>query len=314
MKFLNIKIILTVIIVLISTGTAFSAEDDSMYSVKVFNWVMLALLTLILFIALFSFTEKLEDEAAAETVEAKEGLLSRIWQRLNKSAPIEKEADIMLDHEYDGIKELDNSVPPWLNYIFVGSVIFGIFYLLHFHVFGTGQSMIEEYNEQMDIARIQKEQLLASGMFISEDNVEALTDEASLKSGKERFDRDCAPCHTVTGGGSIGPNLTDDFWVHGGTLKDIFLVVKNGVPEKGMVAWGQQYNPKQIQEVISYVITLRGTNVPGGKAPEGEPYVPEKESADSTKTGTDSTATEQDTTKQENPADDTTNMNKDTTN
>ena len=100
------------------------------------------------------------------------------------------------------------------------------------------------------------------------------------------------------GEGNIGPNLTDDYWIHGGKVSNLFLTVKNGVPEKGMIAWGQQLNPKQIQEVISFVMTLHGTNPPNGKGPEGELYVPEKkEGGDSTKTSTDSTKTTKDSTK-----------------
>ena len=298
----NTKILKAIILMLVffSSVDVFAAEDDSMQGVKIFNYLALLILGIVLISAMvYAIQEKpLED---AEPAKAKDSLLKKVMGALTKSTPISKEQDIMLNHEYDGIRELNNSVPPWLNYIFIGSLVFAIFYLLHFHVLGTGKSQFDEYSHEMEVASMEMELLMQSGAFITEENVTPLEDEASLTAGKERFTKDCTPCHGVNGEGTIGPNLTDDYWIHGGKVSDLFHTVKVGVPEKGMVAWGTQLNPKQIQEVVSYVMTLRGTNPPNGKAPEGELYVPEGsgEKKDSTKVEerTDTTSTQTDTTK-----------------
>ena len=288
-------------LVFFSSVDAFAAEgDDSMQGVKIFNYLALLVLGIILISAMVYAVQEKEPEAA-ESAEAKESFLKKIMNALTRSTPVSKEQDIMLNHEYDGIKELNNSVPPWLNYIFIGSLVFAIFYLLHFHVLGTGMSQFDEYSHEMEVASMEMELLMQSGAFITEENVTPLEDEASLTAGKERFKKDCTPCHGVNAEGTIGPNLTDDYWIHGGKISDIFHTIKVGVPEKGMVAWGTQLNPKQMQELASYVLTLRGTNPPNGKAPEGELFVPEGngDKKDSTTTGesSDTTTTNTDTTK-----------------
>ncbi len=267
MKKILIRTLLLVFICL-SALNAYGAEDDSTAALKTFNYLFLGLLCLILLIALGHWANVAPEETTI--TEPKPGVIKKIISALTRSTPISKEQDIMLNHEYDGIRELNNSVPPWLNYIFIGSLFFAIFYLLHFHVFGTGKSQFDEYSAEMEVARLDMERLMESGAFITEENVTALTDPESIGAGKERFAKDCFPCHGINGEGIIGPNLTDDYWIHGGNVRDLFHVVKVGVPEKGMVAWGQQLNPKQMQELVSYVLTLHNKNPPNGKIPEGE--------------------------------------------
>jgi len=186
--------------------------------------------------------------------------------------PIEKEKDIMFDHAYDEIRELDNKIPPWFNYLFYGSVVFGIFYMINYHVLSSGDVQATEYVEEVKFAEMQKVELIKSGALLDENTLTALTEPAALNSGKEIFVKNCAVCHTEKGGGLVGPNLTDDYWIHGGGIKNIFAVVKEGVPAKGMISWKAQLNPRQIQEVSSFVLTLRGTNPPNPKAPEGVLY------------------------------------------
>lgn len=246
----------------------YSAEDDSTAALITFNYLFLGALALILLISLGHYASK--SPLVEVIAEPKPGIIHKIMQAMTRSTPISKEHDIMLHHEYDGIKELNNSVPPWLNYIYIGSLVFSIFYLAHYHVFGTGKSQFDEYSAEMEVARMDMQRLMESGAFITEENVTALTDPESIAAGQEKFNKDCSPCHGMNGEGTIGPNLTDDYWIHGGKVGDLFHTVKVGVPEKGMVAWGQQLNPKQMQEVVSYVLTLNGTNPPNGKAPEGE--------------------------------------------
>jgi len=187
--------------------------------------------------------------------------------------PLEKEKDIMFDHAYDEIRELDNKIPPWFNYLFYGSVVFGIFYMINYHVISSGDVQATEYKEEVKFAEIKRVELIKSGALLDENKLTALTDVTALNSGKEIFVKNCAVCHTEKGGGLVGPNLTDDYWIHGGGIKNIFATVKNGVPAKGMISWKSQLNPRQMQEVSSFILTLRGTNPPNPKAPEGVLYV-----------------------------------------
>lgn len=277
----NIIRVLLFVFFCLSSINVYGAEDDSNPGLKVFNFLFLAALCLILLIALGHWANNPSEEQAI--TETKPGVIKKIMAALTRSTPVSKEQDIMLSHEYDGIRELNNSVPPWLNYIFIASLFFSIFYLAHYHVFGTGKSQFDEYSTEMEIARLDMERLMKSGAFITEENVTALTDPESIAAGKDRFMKDCSPCHGMNGEGTIGPNLTDDYWIHGGKVSDLFRTVKVGVPEKGMVAWGQQLNPKQMQEVVSYILTLHGTAPPNGKAPEGELFKrDELETVDST--------------------------------
>ena len=187
--------------------------------------------------------------------------------------PIEKEKDIMFDHAYDDIRELDNKIPPWFNYLFYGSIIFSIFYMINYHILSSGDVQATEYKEELQFAEMQRIELVKSGALLDENTLTALKDAAAIKSGKEIFLKNCTVCHTESGAGLVGPNLTDDYWIHGGGIKDIYIVIKEGVPNKGMISWNQQLNPRQIQEVSSFILTLRGTNPSNPKAPEGVLYV-----------------------------------------
>lgn len=205
------------------------------------------------------------------TKKKKSEVLAKIRYYLTRSTPIEKENEILLvDHNYDGIRELDNRVPPWFNGLFYLTIFFAISYMIYYHVLDIGPLQEEEYIEEVRLAENKKATLLKSGVLINEENVQLLTDLANLNEGKEIFTKNCVACHGADGGGLVGPNLTDDYWIHGGGIKNVFKTIKYGVPEKGMVAWGNLLNPRQIQVVASYVISLRGTKPSKPKAPEGE--------------------------------------------
>lgn len=179
---------------------------------------------------------------------------------------------ILKDHEYDGIFELDNPPPAWFQFLFYFTILFAVVYMLNYHVLGKNNSSQDEYAEEMNIAMQQREELIKTGALINENNVTLLSEAADLEKGKQIFTVNCVSCHGPDGGGTVGPNLTDDYWIHGGGIKNIFTTVKNGVPAKGMIAWQTQLNPKQMQEVSSYVISLKGTKPPSGKPPEGNLY------------------------------------------
>ena len=208
--------------------------------------------------------------------EKKASVLSKLNQILTKSTPIEREKDIMFDHDFDGIKELDSKIPPWFAWLFIITIIFAAYYMINYHVIGSGQVMQEEYAEEVRIALLEKEALIKSGAFVNEETVTFLSEVSALDAGKNIFQTNCIACHAADGGGIVGPNLTDDYWIHGGGIKNVFKVIKYGVVEKGMIAWQTQLNPNQMQEVASYVLSLHGTTPAAPKQPEGEIWKEEK--------------------------------------
>ena len=194
------------------------------------------------------------------------------WRKLLGVRPIEEEKDIMIDHEYDGIVELDNPVPIWFNALFYGTIIFGLIYILVYHVFGWGMNQDQEYVHELAQAEKAKQEYLSKAAnLVDESSVEY--NAALAPAGKAIFTANCAACHGANGEGTIGPNLTDRSWLHGGEIKDIFKTVKYGVPEKGMVPWEQTLTPGQIAEVSSYIISLRDSNPANPKGAEGTAIV-----------------------------------------
>ena len=191
---------------------------------------------------------------------------------LTQSVSIQQEDDIMLDHDFDGIRELDNKIPPWWNALFYGAIIFAIIYMIDYHVIGDGNVQENEYAEEMQTASSQLEMLNKSGSMITAETATVLSDEASMAAGKEIFNKNCAACHGMGGEGLVGPNFTDEYWIHGGGIKNIYRTIAEGVPAKGMISWKSQLSPNQMQEVGSYIITLRGTNPPNQKGPEGNKW------------------------------------------
>jgi cytochrome c oxidase cbb3-type subunit 3 len=200
-------------------------------------------------------------------------LVNWAWldRKLNDAVPIDKEAEILTDHEYDGIQELDNNLPPWWKYGFLFSVLFGIYYMFDYHVLHTSPLSAQEYQQQIAEADAKKkERLKIAGANVDENTVTLLADAGMIAAGKDIFDGNCASCHGVAGEGLLGPNLTDQYWINGGGIKNIFKTIKYGVPAKGMIAWQRQLNPEAMQKAASYIMTLQGTNPANAKAPQGE--------------------------------------------
>ena len=213
-----------------------------------------------------------------------------IWMWLMGLRPIEDEKDLMMDHEFDGIHELDNPVPVWFNALFYGTIFFGICYLLFYQVFGWGLNQDQEYVAEMEQAEIAKKEFLAKSSNQIDENT-VVFDANMAPAGKALFAANCSVCHGNNGEGTIGPNLTDRFWLHGGEIKDVFRTVKYGVPEKGMVPWEQTLTPAQIAEVSSYILTLRDTKPANGKVAEGvEVVVYESEMSNAEGAASDTTA------------------------
>ena len=197
---------------------------------------------------------------------------------LTDNVPLEEEETVMMDHEYDGIRELDNNLPPWWKYMFYATILFAIVYLIRFHITGDGKLSHEEYAMQMEEGAAQKAEFMANTEdLVTEDNVELLIDESALAKGEAIYKGNCATCHGQLGEGGAGPNLTDPYWIHGGGISNVFSTIKYGVPQKGMIAWQTQFSPTQMQKVASYVISLQGTDPPNAKDAEGDLYEANKD-------------------------------------
>ena len=200
-------------------------------------------------------------------------LAMNLLDYFNKSVSIEKEHTIVIDHDYDGIHELDNSLPPWWKWGFVMTIVFAFAYMWYYHV-ADGPNQIAEYAASVEKA--EKEQLVylaKSGSSVDENNVTIIVDAGKLAAAQTIFNNTCAACHRQDGGGTVGPNLTDEYWLHGGSLQDVFKSVKYGWKDKGMPEWQHNLSPAQIAGVTSFIMSLKGKNPPGAKEPQGERFV-----------------------------------------
>ena len=178
----------------------------------------------------------------------------------------------LLSHSYDGIQEYDNPTPGWWKWIFLATVIWSVLYVIWYHAGGPGKSIHEEYAVAM---ADYEAQYAGSGPNVTPEALAQLADDPeALAAGKQVFDTNCASCHTTEGKGLVGPNLTDDYQIHGSTRMDIYQTIHDGVPAKGMIPWGPALPPDQVAAVAAYVSTLRHSNVAGGKAPEGDKVEP----------------------------------------
>ena len=177
---------------------------------------------------------------------------------------------LLLDHNYDGIQELDNNLPRWWVWLFYITIIYSAVYLVYFHVTRTGDLQAAEYAKEMKSG----EQIKVAAMGKFEANMTALqpaTNAIVLENGRQTYAKYCAPCHRADGGGLVGPNLTDDYWIHGSSYADSVKIIWDGVPAKGMITWKTVLKPEQIQDVASYIYTLRGARLlTTGKLPENQ--------------------------------------------
>ena len=198
----------------------------------------------------------------------------KMMKAITKSESIENEDQLLLAHDYDGIKELDNTLPPWWVYLFYGCIVFAAVYLVRFEIMG-GDNQETELKNEMAQAKIDVAQYMKTAPdLMDEKTVTLLTDPADLAAGKTIFTTNCVACHRPDAGGQIGPNLTDEQWILGGGIKNVFHTLVNGGRDgKGMISWKATLKPKEMQKVASYVLSLRGTNPVDPKTPEGEVWV-----------------------------------------
>ena len=266
---------------LLAQGTETSTINQDAFLIGIL--VLLVFIVLVLIVIIFSLSamqkallaqdarRKVEEGVEVEEVPT---FWSTLLARMTRSVPVEQERDVMLDHNYDGIRELDNHLPPWWTWLFNITIAFGIVYLLVYHVFQVAPLQNEAYENEVAAAEEAKmarqAALVATGEAFDESTIEFSDDPAILASGETIFVRQCAACHREDGGGSIGPNLTDDYWIHGNSIADIYNIVKVGVPDKGMISWEPVLSPEQMRDVSNYIITLKGSNPANPKAPQGE--------------------------------------------
>ena len=263
--------------------TEISASYDEPYNAleNPLPWIVLVtfigvlLMFVWLLIVALKKVQLLEDEKNGVSSETSKNNFSvwakEILQKWTNAKEIEQEEEIILDHNYDGIKELDNSLPPWWVYMFYATIVFAVVYLVRFEVL-DGDNQVTEYNKAVAEAKASLDKYKETATdLIDISTVTLLTDAKDLKRGKAIFNLNCVACHIADGGGSIGPNLTDEYWILGGGIKNVFKTVSEGGRDgKGMVAWNKILKPADVAKVSSYILSLQGTTPANPKKPEGE--------------------------------------------
>ncbi|MFT3884656.1 MAG: cbb3-type cytochrome c oxidase N-terminal domain-containing protein [Flavobacteriales bacterium] len=272
---------------------AYVGHADTMSTYRLFWWLLGT--NLLLFIILLVQIGLIRGITKAVTGQEEQPLpapapagptwMERLSRRLTRQVAMDKEQDIVLHHEYDGIRELDNVLPPWWVWMFYGTIIWSIIYLVSVHVIKVVPDQRTEYAMSMEQARNDVAAYKATQHTVDENNVEQSTDPAVLAAGGLIFKQNCTPCHGADAAGSetsVGPNLTDAYWLHGGGVKNVFHTITYGVPEKGMISWKSQLKPTEIAALTSYVLNLQGTGGPTQKAPQGDLWQEGTAAADST--------------------------------
>lgn len=178
--------------------------------------------------------------------------------------------DAPIVHEYDGIEEQDNQLPRWWLWTFYATIVFSVGYWFHYHTFKTGAHPLATLEAEESAAKAAEiEKLAKAGTVTPELLLKMSKDESTLKVGKDVYTANCVSCHGATGGGGVGPNLTDEFWIHGGSPDKIYKTIKEGVPAKGMLTWGPVIGEDKVRAATAYLLTLKNTHAAGGKAPQG---------------------------------------------
>lgn len=268
-----------------------AAASTALWEGKLYFWgfitVIIAEVAIILFfIRTLRFLTGIDSFKKSRALEGKE---KTIWETINQFKPLEEEDNMDTGHNYDGIRELDNITPPWFIAGFAATIIFAAIYLYRYEVAHSAPSEIEEYETSVHDAKILQDSLLKLEGNKVDENTVVMLGASDIDAGKKLFALNCVACHGDKGQGIVGPNLTDDYWLHGGSIHDVFKTIKNGWVEKGMKSWKDDFSPTQIAQLASFVKSLKGSNPPGAKEKQGELYVEEVAKAPNAKT--DSTKT-----------------------
>jgi cytochrome c oxidase cbb3-type subunit 3 len=274
----SLKTLAVLVIGLLFSGSAFAAgseQENPIFEPEMSDIIGMVIIDVLL-LFIFVYFQRVFNNLAQGLLPAKAMKERNPWFKLNKvltdAVELEDEQTVMMDHEYDGIRELDNNLPPWWKWGFYATIVFAVIYLFNYHVFQYGDLQIEEYEKSMQIAEEQKQAYLATlKLSVDESNVTQLTEAADLDAGRQIFTNNCAICHGDAGQGNTGPNLTDEHWIYGNDIVNVFTTIKYGTPN-GMTAWGDDdmLLGHEMQQVSSYVMSLHGTFAAGGTPPQGE--------------------------------------------
>jgi len=265
------------------------------YMLTAFVFVVIILVAFVAFylIRILNLLATQAEKENAQKLGVKYIPVPTLWDKfldlVNARVPIEKEKEIELEHDYDGIRELDNHLPPWWKWLFYGTIAFAFVYIVIYHFVDSLPLQEQEYQLEVAQAEAQARKFQASQpqASIDENALVYIADAAIIEKGKVVFtNNNCGSCHRIDGGGNaIGPNLTDEYWLHGGDVKQVFQTIKNGVVEKGMPAWGKSISPQNVKDVTFSVMSMLGSNRANAKAPQGELHkpVPSTVESDTTK-------------------------------
>ena len=267
---MKIKIFLASLILLLSNRSMAAAatfnygDFDTLY-IKVMSVIIFILILIVVGLLYLTLVAMKKINKPASYQEEERTTVEKLFSLHS----LKHEKELLLDENFDGIVELDNPTPPWFNFMFYTTIVIAIIYGLWYHA-GSGKLQTAEYEDQLAEAEVAKTAYLKKvGNAIDESNVKVIADAKQLTEGKTLFTAKCAVCHREDAGGSVGPNLTDEFWLHGGQVSDIFKTIKYGVTGKGMISWEKSLNGLQMAELASYILTLQGSNPLAPKAPQG---------------------------------------------
>lgn len=259
-------------------GTIGGLDQATFYSML----TVIAIELLVLGIVFNTFKNVLGVSAKASNTNVARPKTKTMLDQLNGTVEIGKEESILLDHDYDGIKELDNNLPPWWKYGFYLTILTAVVYLVNYHVIRTSPLQKQEYANSIKKAEAEiAEYMKGAAGNVDENTVKLLQDAADLASGRDLFISSCGACHGRSGEGGVGPNLTDDYWLHGGSVKSIFKTIKYGWPDKGMKSWKEDLSPVQIAQITGFIRSIRGTTPANAKDRQGELYLEQLLPADS---------------------------------
>lgn len=271
---------------LVSTGLSAQSTDSGLTEqdllmALITTMVVISLVALLLVFTILTLVRQKKAARAGEgeTAEVPGFSWKKLGEKLTDAVPVAREAEIDMGHDYDGIRELDNNLPPWWKYGFYVSIVFALCYFGYYQVFGDWSSEQEYIAAMEEHAEIRSAYLARQANMVDEETVTLLSDATALAAGQKIFKTNCTACHAADGGGNaIGPNLTDEYWLHGGSVKNVFTTIKYGVIEKGMTPWQDQLKPTEIQQVASYILSeLQGSTPAAPKDPQGERYMPVEE-------------------------------------
>lgn len=245
-------------------------ETATVFMTDTVFWVFI-IFDVILVLIIIMLTRLMRNLISEYTQTIKYFNINKWWsKKMVAAAPLNSEASILLDHEYDGIKELDNNLPPWWKYGFYITIAWAIGYFFYYQILEIGPLQDAEYQLEMEEGeRMVAEYKEAHPELINAENVVLLEDKNSIRKGLEIYNASCSSCHMDGGAGGIGPNLTDDYWLYDNDIKGVFTTTSEGA-ENGMIAWKELMSPDKIQAVSSYILQMEYIAPPNGKEPQGE--------------------------------------------